>query len=79
MELSIDHLTSRQVQMLNRIWSFRTQEEYLEWVDTLSPVNAVEADCLVRLLQIESADAEDPVDEFAEANAVLSKFRLGAL
>lgn len=79
MELSIDHLTFNQVQMLNRIWSFRTQEEYTEWVETLSPARAVEADCLVRLLQIESADVEDSVDEFAEANAVLSKFRLGAL
>lgn len=80
-EIRIDNLKSHQVAMLNAMWRMESHEEYLAWVETLDPRHKEEAAQLLCVLMLEAHEMEMDLfrkdeDEFAEANDVLSQFRL---
>ena len=77
-EIRIENLNEYQVQMLDHMWSLDTEEEFFEWYNLLDDADKHDADLLVRMVVIESLEkeAEQRKDPYAEANAVLSKFRL---
>lgn len=80
-EIRIDNLKSHQVAMLNKMWQMQSHEEFVEWSETLPLDLKQEALQLLRVLMLEAQEMEMDLfrkqeDEFAEANEVLSQFRL---
>lgn len=73
--IQINGLTKEQCDMLDIIWSFQTKEDYVNWYDCLDENEQDMAGKLLILLALAMVDEED-TGNYAEANAVLSKFRL---
>lgn len=78
-ELTIDGLTLEQVDMLDKMWSLDSEEEFIEWYSQeLDDKERFMCDQLMRLIIIEKFDQEiNKEKDFPDAKKVLSKFRLG--
>jgi hypothetical protein len=74
MTIHIDNLTQAQVDMLDHMWSLDTEQDYLDWYETLDAGDQHSADVLQRLVILESM--EEILGNHAEARAVLQRFRL---
>ena len=74
MTIHIDNLTQTQVDMLDHMWSLDTEQDYLDWYETLDARDQHCADVLQRLVILESV--EEILGNHAEAKAVLQRFRL---
>lgn len=78
--MQIENLTPEQVEMLDFMWNeLDTEAEFVEWYDCLDEAQQRMADCLQRMVILESLDEEmlqKNNAEFAQANQVLDKFRL---
>jgi hypothetical protein len=77
-DINIDNLTQYQVEMLDHMWSLDSQDDFFTWYNLLDREDQALADLLVRMIIIEvrEQEIEKFADPYAEANAVLSKFRL---
>ena len=57
--MTIDGLTKRQVELLDIMWNcIDTDEEMLEWIDTLEPEEQAEVATLQQMLILEVLDQE---------------------
>lgn len=78
--MQIENLTQEQVDMLDFMWNeLETEEDYLNWYNALDGAQQRMADCLQRMIILEVLDDEmlqKNNTDFAEANAVLDRFRL---
>jgi len=73
--IRIEHLSQEQYQMLDLIWSFNSQDEYLEWYSELDEADRQQALVLMRLMAYEVL--EHKVDTFRDqARELLDQFRL---
>jgi hypothetical protein len=73
--IRIEHLSQEQYQMLDLIWSFNSQDEYLEWYSELDEADRQQALVLMRLMAYEVL--EHKVDTFRDqARELLNQFRL---
>jgi len=73
--IRIEHLSQEQYQMLDLIWSFNSQDEYLEWYSELDEPDRQQALVLMRLMAYEVL--EHKVDTFRDqARELLNQFRL---
>jgi hypothetical protein len=73
--IRIEHLSQEQYQMLDLIWSFNSQDEYLEWYSELDEADRQQALVLMRLMAYEVL--EHKVDTFRDqACELLDQFRL---
>jgi hypothetical protein len=73
--IQIDGLTEYQVEMLDHMWSLKTQEEYEDWLSLLCEEDFLTARSLSILIALECLDKElDP--NHALAKELLSKFAL---
>jgi hypothetical protein len=74
-EITINGLTDKQVAMLDIMWGLGSQEEFNDWVSTLSTDDRELAEQLYWLLLIEIAES-DTDEDYTEANEVLKAFML---
>lgn len=74
MSIQIENLTPEQIEMCDIMWSFDTADEYLTWYECLDNGEQRQADVLQRLIILETM--EEMMNSYADANAVLQKFRL---
>jgi hypothetical protein len=74
-EITINGLTDKQVAMLDIMWELNSQEEFNDWVSTLSTDDRELAEQLYWLLLIEIAES-DTDEDYTEANKVLKAFML---
>lgn len=78
--MQIENLTPEQVEMLDFMWNeLDSEQEFLDWYECLDPAQQAQADLLQRLVIIEAMDEEmlqKNNNDFAEANAVIDRFRL---
>jgi hypothetical protein len=73
--IRIDNLTAEQSAMLDQLWSFASEDEYLEWYENLEHTDRQQAITLMRLLAYEVL--EHKVDKYRnQARALLAQFRL---
>jgi hypothetical protein len=73
--IRIENLSQEQHQMLDMIWSFASQDEYLDWYSELDEVDRQQALVLMRLMAYEVL--EHKVDTFRDqARELLNQFRL---
>ena len=73
--IRIENLSAEQHQMLDLIWSFNSQEEYLDWYGELDELDRMQALVLMRLIAYEVL--EHRVTEFRDqARELVSQFRL---
>jgi hypothetical protein len=72
--ITINGLTKRQKNMLDTMWALDSEEDYLEWYQTLSVNMQREADLLQRMVIIESA--EEDLKDLTQAKQALMKFTL---
>jgi hypothetical protein len=73
--IRIENLSAEQHQMLDLIWSFNSQEEYLDWYGELDEPDRQQALALMRLMAYEVL--EHRVNEFRDqARELLAQFRL---
>ena len=70
--ITISGITKRQKRMLNIMWNLDTEEDYLEWYDSLDKELQDEADLLQRLVILESY--EEDLGDCVDAKKVLGKF-----
>jgi len=73
--IRIENLSQEQYQMLDMIWSFASQDEYLDWYAELDESDRQQAMVLMRLMAYEVL--EHRVNEFRDqAREFLDQFRL---
>jgi hypothetical protein len=73
--IRIENLSQEQYQMLDLIWSFNSQDEYLDWYGELDESDRQQALVLMRLMSYEVL--EHRVGEFRDqARELLDQFRL---
>jgi len=73
--IRIENLSAEQHQMLDMIWSFASQDEYLDWYGELDESDRQQALVLMRLMAYEVL--EHRVNEFRDqARELLDQFRL---
>ena len=73
--IRIENLNAEQYQMLDMIWSFTSQDEYLDWYGELDEPDRQQALVLMRLMAYEVL--EHRVTEFRDqARELLTQFRL---
>ena len=73
--IRIENLSQEQYQMLDLIWSFNSQDEYLDWYGELDEPDRQQALVLMRLMAYEVL--EHRVGEFRDqARELLDQFRL---
>ena len=73
--IRIENLSQEQHQMLDMIWSFASQDEYLDWYGELDESDRQQALVLMRLMAYEVL--EHRVNEFRDqARELLNQFRL---
>lgn len=73
--IRIENLNAEQHQMLDQIWSFTSQDEYLDWYSELDESDRQQALVLMRLMAYEVL--EHKVDTFRDqARDLLDQFRL---
>jgi len=73
--IRIENLNAEQSAMLNQLWNFATQDEYLHWYENLQDSDRQQAFTLVRLLAYEVL--EHKVDTYRDqARELLAQFRL---
>ena len=73
--IRIENLSAEQYQMLDMIWSFSSQDEYLDWYGELDEPDRIQAMVLMRLMAYEVLERR--VDEFRDqARELLAQFRL---
>jgi hypothetical protein len=77
-KITLINLTPYQVNMLEKMWSLDTFEEFTEWQDILDNEDRLLSIELARALldATEPSDASEEIIDCTEANAVLAKFRL---
>ena len=73
--IRIENLTKHQVNLLDTMWSFHTEEQYFDWYESLKEGDRKMADVLIKLMMHELID-ESMQNEFSEAKQVLRKFML---
>jgi hypothetical protein len=73
--IRIENLSQEQHQMLDQIWSFTSQDEYLDWYAELDEYDRQQALVLMRLMAYEVLERR--VNEFRDqAQELLAQFRL---
>ena len=73
--IRIENLSAEQYQMLDMIWSFASQDEYLDWYSELDEPDRMQAMVLMRLMAYEVLERR--VGEFRDqACELLDQFRL---
>ena len=73
--IRIENLTAEQHQMLDQIWSFSSQDEYMDWYGELDEPDRLQAMVLMRLMAYEVLERR--VGEFRDqARELLDQFRL---
>ena len=73
--IRIENLTAEQHQMLDQIWSFASQDEYMDWYGELDEPDRLQAMVLMRLMSYEVLERR--VGEFRDqARELLAQFRL---
>jgi len=71
----ITGLTPKQVAMLDTMWAIDSEDDYLEWRDTLSGDEVAMADQLIQLLLVEIDDNTN-TDDLSMTTAYLKKYML---
>ena len=73
--IRMENLNAEQHQMLDQIWSFASQDEYLDWYSELDEYDRQQAWVLMRLMAYEVLERR--VGEFRDqACELLDQFRL---
>ena len=72
-KITLTNLTQYQVNMLDKMWSLYSFEEFTEWQDSLDAEDKQLSQSLADAVRSEMIDE---VLDCTEANEILSKFRL---
>lgn len=72
--IQLNGLTRAQRAMCDIIWSLDTQDEIIDWFNTLPDWQAREAHVLMKLMILEQLDQED-LGEMSEALAVIDRIK----
>jgi hypothetical protein len=73
--IRIDNLTVKQSAMLDQLWNFASEDEYLEWYENLEHTDRQQAITLMRLLAYEVL--EHKVDTYRnQARELITQFQL---
>jgi hypothetical protein len=70
--ITIDGVTEKQASMLDKLWSFDTMDEVLEWMDTLNTEDQQMVDVLMEMIRLEATDLETAeMNSFPEVEKIL--------
>ena len=77
-KITLTNLTSRQVEMLDAMWTIDSAEEYLEWYELLDAEDQETADDLQRLVIMDVIEREQfkQLEECNQARDYLKRFML---
>jgi hypothetical protein len=75
--LEITGLTIEQVELLDSMWGFDTEDDLVEWQESLPLRLSQQVDSLIILVLLEQFDRIlNNENDYSEANEVISKFTL---
>lgn len=75
-KLTITHLTTRQKALLEKLWSFDSLEDMIQYQLTLEPEDLLMSVSLVELIKVESIDQiQTESGDLSLSQQVLSKFQ----
>ena len=75
--LEITGLTIEQVELLDSMWGFNTEDDLVEWQESLPLRLSQQVDSLIILVLLEQFDRIlNNENDYSEANEVISKFTL---
>ncbi len=75
--INITGLTQEQVEMLDTIWSFRSKEDYVDWLENLDDEESIMAQGLMQLLAFAMIDEaqEELADPYQDARKIIQKIQ----
>ena len=73
--ITLTHLTSYQVEMLDHMWALESMQEVEEWMSTLSAKDRVLSRTLMQMVMHETIE-DLVVEDLSLAREYLSRFRL---
>ena len=74
--ITIDGVTEKQASMLDKLWSFDTMDEVLEWMDTLNTEDQQMVDVLMEMIRLEATDLETAeMNSFPEVEKILKNLQ----
>lgn len=74
--MRITGLNKNQVEMLDMMWSFETQEELMLWMDTLTEKEVRQVQSLLELIRFELIEEQINKDGCFDAIVYLQKYKL---
>lgn len=77
--MQLHGLTARQIEICNKLWGMETEDEVMEWFDTLPQNLKFEAHLMLSLIILEQIDKtinQMNQSEMIDSQEVLSKFTL---
>lgn len=74
--IQIENLTIEQVDMLDMMWSLDSEQEFLDWYESLDTNDQRMADLLQRMVILAELDEQSLLGEMSEAKQMLKKFVL---
>lgn len=75
-EIRIEHLSPRQVEMLEIMWDLEHYEDVEAWQATLDPEERDMSETLIKMILLEMVDNLLEVDDIGQAQEYLKRFRL---
>lgn len=72
--ITIENLTTYQVEMLDHMWSLDSMEEYEEWYNLLDDEDQQLADSLQQMIIL--AEVDNLLEDCTDAKQLLKKFAL---
>lgn len=76
MTIRLEGLTPLQVELCDKIWGMETQEEVIEWFDTLPNSLKITAHAMLHLIIAEMIDQQEiPTEQFEEVRELLKNYR----
>lgn len=76
MTIRLEGLTPLRVELCDKIWGMETQEEVIEWFDTLPNSLKITAHAMLHLIIAEMIDQQEiPTEQFEEVRELLKNYR----
>lgn len=72
--ITLNGLTPLQIELADRIWKSRSEEDIAQWLGTLPRSLREQAQSLLYLIMVECID-QDPLEDLSMAQAVIHQVR----
>lgn len=73
--IKIEGLTQRQIELLDIMWSLDSNEDLINWTDTLDPDDCREVITLAELVKLEYIEEFLEIEDFTDALEIINQIK----